>query len=179
MASEECIDLTEEDADPRTKSTGKIPGGGNSYDAAIQLDDDEEDGGAASSSQPDDEDALPPRLQLARLQELAAQWRGECLSTELEAGAMLKWKCSRGHEFDATSEQVELQRFWCPHWICLRGVHPMARAKKAGEKPPAKRLLQMASSCQCTRKPPSSQQQCTDAEPADAAANGATAPATR
>ena len=38
MASEECIDLTEEDADPRTKSTGKIPGGGNSYDAAIQLD---------------------------------------------------------------------------------------------------------------------------------------------
>ena len=141
----DCIDLTAEDEGHRVAGKQAAPGG--SAESAIDCEDEEEITVEHAS-------VVPP--QLDRLQARARAWRGECLSTNHVPGGQLRWKCSRGHIFEASVIAVDQQRFWCPHWVCLRGVHPLQRqardrdeAASVPEPTPAS-LLEMARYCACT-----------------------------
>lgn len=105
----------------------------------------------------------PPRTS-AELEGLHAQaraWRGAfslCESAD-KREQEFQWRCSRGHTWKSRADRVDevrLQRFWCPHWLCLRGAHPLRRSQDASfatttaqEAPSMATLLQMARSCGC------------------------------
>ena len=90
-----------------------------------------------------------PAEQLSELQALAKAWRGECLSSVGElSNPRLRWRCSRGHEFEASAESVKMQRVWCPRWKCQRGNHPMC-AQPLDRKPPPGVLLEMCRASGC------------------------------
>lgn len=51
---------------------------------------------------------------LAEMQALAHSRGGECLSQQYtNVGAKLRWKCRKGHEWDATPNQLLSQGTWC------------------------------------------------------------------
>jgi hypothetical protein len=56
------------------------------------------------------------RLSIEEMQEFAGSKGGQCLSTEYNGGdAKLKWKCGKGHEWDATPNNVKNVGSWCPY----------------------------------------------------------------
>lgn len=58
------------------------------------------------------------RLTLEDVQKLAKKQGGVCLSTEYgNAKKKMRWRCSLGHEWDATANSVQ-QKHWCP--VCAR-----------------------------------------------------------
>ena len=60
------------------------------------------------------------KLTLRDMQALAADRKGECLSDRYEyAINKLRWKCERGHEWDATPHMVR-RGAWCPRCAIIR-----------------------------------------------------------
>lgn len=58
---------------------------------------------------------------LSTLRELAAAKGGVCLSTEyVNVNTKYRWRCAKGHEWEAIGANVGRGRSWCP--ICARGV---------------------------------------------------------
>jgi hypothetical protein len=56
-----------------------------------------------------------PLLTLEDMQRLARERGGECLSTEYRNSAeKLRWRCARGHEWEATGRDVRNSDSWCP-----------------------------------------------------------------
>ena len=150
--ADEVIDLEDDNDEPsmpavtsrrgtRTKETASTAAAAaGSADAPFEIGDDDDEVTEAWGP--------PPRRDLAALQEIATQWRGSCvpvtdaerlkeLGVNDESHAPLMWKCARGHEWECMAEDVALQRFWCPHWKCLRGVHPLRRGIAETALPPA------------------------------------------
>ena len=55
-------------------------------------------------------------LGLQNAQMLAAEHGGRCLSLAfISTHSKLKWRCSLGHEWDATLSSIEHSNSWCPH----------------------------------------------------------------
>jgi hypothetical protein len=55
-------------------------------------------------------------LALADMQRLAKERGGELLSTEyINVAQNLRWKCAKGHEWEATGNMVRNASSWCPH----------------------------------------------------------------
>ena len=53
----------------------------------------------------------------ARVQEIARQHGGACLSEAYSSGdELLRWRCAKGHEWEATADKIR-HRSWCPE--CL------------------------------------------------------------
>jgi hypothetical protein len=52
---------------------------------------------------------------IEEMQALAKKHRGECLS-ETYAGALnkIRWRCVKGHEWEATPSNVKNAGYWCP-----------------------------------------------------------------
>jgi len=77
------------------------------------------------------EDPLTKEYILKDVQELAKSRGGQCLSTEfIDIKSKLKWKCGRGHEFEATPRLI-LAGHWCPEsvpppweWDAIARVDP-------------------------------------------------------
>jgi len=77
------------------------------------------------------EDPLTKEYTLKDVQELAKSRGGQCLSTEyIDIKSKLKWKCGRGHEFEATPRLI-LAGHWCPEsvpppweWDAIARVDP-------------------------------------------------------
>ena len=73
------------------------------------------------------------RLTIAAMQELAAERGGECLASNyLGSNTRLRWRCARGHEWDATPVSVRSGR-WCPtcgyRVLGIEFVQQMARER--------------------------------------------------
>ena len=142
-AGAEVIDL---DDDEYTDPLPQPPAGkrvaraiaSGSADAPFEIDDDDDeeedgrDGGGSGVQSAAQSRGVARRADLAALQALARDWRGEC--TQKRDGT-LEWKCSRGHTWEAEAEDVLLHHSWCPHWKCLRGVHPLRRGLAGGRGP--------------------------------------------
>ena len=84
-----------------------------------------------------------PKLTIDDMKAIARSHRGECLSKEfINTRTKLKWKCSKGHTWKATSSGVLYSKAWCQK--CgrkritkqkLLGIEDMQRlAKKKGGK---------------------------------------------
>lgn len=70
------------------------------------------------------------RGSLAEMQELAARRGGACVSPRyLNSGARLRWRCERGHEWEAAPVSVKAGR-WCPRCAVGRRVSPPAGAPR-------------------------------------------------
>jgi len=55
------------------------------------------------------------RLTLSEMQEIALNRDGKCLSsTYINKNKKLKWKCSKGHTWEATPNSVKYNKSWCP-----------------------------------------------------------------
>ena len=55
------------------------------------------------------------------MQDFAKPKGGKCLSVEyINARTKLKWRCSKGHEWEATPESIKNQHSWCPY--CANNV---------------------------------------------------------
>jgi len=108
----------------------------------LDADDDEVEEGSTSHAVP----RQPAKdREYRRLQAFAQGWRGQCLSASAAENNMWRWRCSRGHEWEASAEQVTLERMWCPRWVCQRGQHPL----KAQQAPPVRQLWQLAAAGRC------------------------------
>lgn len=58
------------------------------------------------------------RLTIADMQALARRRKGKCLSsTYLGAYGRLKWRCSEGHEWETTPNEIRRES-WCPKCAC-------------------------------------------------------------
>lgn len=56
----------------------------------------------------------PARLSIEEMQEIAQRRGGKCLSSKyINAHSKLKWRCSKGHEWEARGAYVK-QGTWCP-----------------------------------------------------------------
>ena len=59
---------------------------------------------------------------LTNMQELAAARNGRCISTEyLGARVPLRWRCDKGHEWDAAPVNITSRNSWCPYCIGQKG----------------------------------------------------------
>jgi len=55
------------------------------------------------------------RLDLEIMKKIAISKGGICLSNEYKnCGINLKWKCDKGHLWDATIKQIKYRKKWCP-----------------------------------------------------------------
>ncbi|WP_367804083.1 zinc-ribbon domain-containing protein [Brevibacillus laterosporus] len=53
------------------------------------------------------------------MREIAISRGGECLSDQYKDNKTnLRWKCSKGHEWEATPNNIKSKGHWCP--ICSR-----------------------------------------------------------
>ena len=52
------------------------------------------------------------------MKEIARRKGGECLSTSIEKGKKLRFKCQKGHEWDAFASVLKAHDSWCP--FCTR-----------------------------------------------------------
>ena len=53
-------------------------------------------------------------------QRIAEERGGECLSTKyINSRSYMKWKCKKGHEWDAVFSRIKLRNHWCPY--CSKG----------------------------------------------------------
>ena len=60
-------------------------------------------------------------LTIKEMHELAHLKGGNCLSTNyINNQTKLKWKCSKGHVWEATPDSVKNQNTWCPFPRCYR-----------------------------------------------------------
>lgn len=65
--------------------------------------------------------AVPRRLTLEEMQEIAASRGGSCLSIAYKnKDAKLRWKCHLGHEWEATPHHIKISKSWCP--VCAHRV---------------------------------------------------------
>ena len=67
---------------------------------------------------------------LEELQQIAKKKKGKCLSHEYNNNhTKLKWECSIGHKWEATSRSIDAQNMWCPHCsgIAPRTIEDMQR----------------------------------------------------
>ncbi|WP_153050293.1 hypothetical protein [Pseudomonas sp. MF4836] len=58
---------------------------------------------------------------LARLHQIAAERGGVCLNTSYQANKPYRFRCARGHEWEAQGHEVK-RRTWCPECARLRKV---------------------------------------------------------
>lgn len=55
------------------------------------------------------------RLTIDGLREIAHQRGGQCLSDSYQnAHSKLRWRCAKGHEWEATAHDVKTHKTWCP-----------------------------------------------------------------
>ena len=77
------------------------------------------------------------RLGIKEMQEMAAFFAGQCLSTKYEGlNKDLSWKCDKGHVFESPPRVVRFQGKWCP--VCRKDMFSKADdpgPKKRGRKP--------------------------------------------
>jgi hypothetical protein len=67
---------------------------------------------------------LPNRLNIQEMRRLASSRGGECLSTAyVNTDTKLRWRCSKGHEWEATPGGVKHSKAWCP--VCA-GLTPLS-----------------------------------------------------
>lgn len=73
-------------------------------------------------------------LGLQRAQEVAKRHEGECLSKEFETGdSYMKWRCKKGHEWDAIYIHVVCKGTWCPKCGGTQKLDGIEIAKKIAE----------------------------------------------
>ncbi|MFS0558880.1 zinc-ribbon domain-containing protein [Brevibacillus sp. 179-C9.3 HS] len=59
------------------------------------------------------------KLSITEMREIAISRGGECLSDQYKDNkTKLRWKCSKGHEWEATPNNIKSKGHWCP--ICSR-----------------------------------------------------------
>lgn len=59
------------------------------------------------------------KLTIEEMKEIAKSRRGECLSEYYrDSKSHLRWRCDKGHEWDATPNNIKIKEQWCP--ICSR-----------------------------------------------------------
>lgn len=79
--------------------------------------------------------AKPKTDRIPELRKLARKYGGDCLSrTYLKTSVKLKWRCAKGHQWEALLGNVEKGQ-WCPvcarqkQWHTLEDMHRLARKR--------------------------------------------------
>lgn len=57
-----------------------------------------------------------PKKNIEWLHTVALKKEGKCLSTEyINSKTKYLWECSKGHQWEATAQSIDLNSTWCPH----------------------------------------------------------------